>query len=287
MSSSPQAGEPAAEPAAIPATTGGVGAAGRRDSIAVHKRHIKKRHTNNDPKSAAPAATTVERYDGVTPDLAPEPPSTPPPIQTQGYYNDDGGDENNASDDIEENGYDDDLAEAEYQRDLAAMRAITDNGSTKEGMGLPTFSTPEQRLKELLSRLDSFTLFAWSRFDIDKDGNLNAAEFEAFLRHIAQRDDVATEDCQRFLRQMDQSGDGLIQRDELVQFAGACFPVNPHCPDQIAIPLLYSAYLLTLRVPPYTSPVLAFVSVGFRYARGGRRRICLQKLYACLAGCVC
>ena len=90
----------------------------------------------------------------------------------------------------------------------------------------PSTTSPRSshpRREVLLSRLDAYTLFAWSRFDLDKDGNLNAVEFEAFLRHIAQRDDVTTEDCQRFLRQMDQSGDGLIQRDELVQFAGAWF----------------------------------------------------------------
>ncbi len=115
---------------------------------------------------------------------------------------------------------DEDMDEAEYQRDLAAMQAnITGYDENNE----PTFITPEQRREVLLSRLDAYTLFAWSRFDLDKDGNLNAVEFEAFLRHIAQRDDVTTEDCQRFLRQMDQSGDGLIQRDELVQFAGAWF----------------------------------------------------------------
>ena len=38
-------------------------AASRRDSIAVHKKHIKKQHTNNDPRASAPAGMTVERYD--------------------------------------------------------------------------------------------------------------------------------------------------------------------------------------------------------------------------------
>ena len=88
--------------------------------------------------------------------------------------------------------------------------------------------TEEEEQHFLMSRLDMYTMFVWDQYDIDKDGSLDATEFETFLRVITQRGDAITsEDCQRFLRQMDRSGDGKLQRDELVAFAGSGFEMGP------------------------------------------------------------
>ena len=87
--------------------------------------------------------------------------------------------------------------------------------------------TPEEKKAFLLSRLEMYTTFIWDKYDIDKDGSLNASEFETFLRVITQRGEAITsEDCSRFLRQMDRSGDGKLQRDELVEFAGNGFDMG-------------------------------------------------------------
>ena len=87
--------------------------------------------------------------------------------------------------------------------------------------------TPEAQNAYLMSRLDMYTSFVWDKYDLDKDGSLNSSEFETFLKVITQRGDAITsEDCSRFLRQMDRSGDGKLQRDELVSFAGSGFEMG-------------------------------------------------------------
>ena len=113
--------------------------------------------------------------------------------------------------------------EQAFLQELAEMEDY-DDGSQ------PVTKVPEdptERLQLLVSRLDDYTAFAWSKYDLDKDGSLNADEFETFLKDMTQRNDATSEDCQRFLRQMDQSGDGLIQRNELVQFAASGFEMDP------------------------------------------------------------
>jgi Ca2+-binding EF-hand superfamily protein len=99
----------------------------------------------------------------------------------------------------------------------------------------------EEELEELNARLNDrlqyYTIFIWDKYDIDNDGSLNASEFEAFLRVITQRGDAITsEDCQRFLRQINKSGDGKLQRSELVEFASGGFNMvtNPELAKEYA-----------------------------------------------------
>lgn len=121
--------------------------------------------------------------------------------------------------------YDNEIDEDELLMEKELLAELEDF----DDFSKPVTSVPEdpvQRLELLVSRLDDYTSFAWSKYDIDRDGSLNADEFEMLLRDITGRADTTSEDCRRFLRQMDQSGDGLIQREELVQFAASGFEMD-------------------------------------------------------------
>ena len=103
----------------------------------------------------------------------------------------------------------------------------TDDYSNHSSPKQNTEQATAKQQETLLNRLDMYTSFVWDKYDVDKDGSLDATEFETFLRVITQRGDAITsEDCQRFLRQMDRSGDGKLQRDELVAFAGSGFEMG-------------------------------------------------------------
>ena len=118
----------------------------------------------------------------------------------------------------------------------AAASKMEDTKSDDPSSTIPTTTTaapistlsPDEQKERLMTRLNMYTSFVWDKYDVDKDGSLDAKEFETFLRVITQRGDAITsEDCSRFLRQMDRSGDGKLQRDELVQFAGSGFEMDP------------------------------------------------------------
>ena len=67
-------------------------------------------------------------------------------------------------------------------------------------------------------RLSRFVDQLWENVDVDGDGHLNPAEFAGFVRMVCNLDHVVESNCVNFLHYMDTSGNGLIEKNELVEF---------------------------------------------------------------------
>jgi Ca2+-binding EF-hand superfamily protein len=57
----------------------------------------------------------------------------------------------------------------------------------------------------------------WDQFDIDRDGALDGIELNRCFLYLTGRE-IPIADCDRFLQRIDSSGDGKVQKDELVEF---------------------------------------------------------------------
>jgi hypothetical protein len=84
----------------------------------------------------------------------------------------------------------------------------------------------EDEMSVILDRLSYYTQFVWNKYDLDQDGVLSPIEFENFLRAITKDDNIKSEDCVRFLSNLDQNNDGTLQRTELNEFCSMGFEMN-------------------------------------------------------------
>jgi Ca2+-binding EF-hand superfamily protein len=76
---------------------------------------------------------------------------------------------------------------------------------------------PKEVLEARAAGVQNLVKHLWEKYDEDKDDALNAEEFKKMIEGLTQGM-LAEQDCQRFLRRMDTSGDGLIQQDEFCEF---------------------------------------------------------------------
>ena len=58
----------------------------------------------------------------------------------------------------------------------------TDDYSNHSSPKQNTAQATAKQQETLLNRLDMYTSFVWDKYDVDKDGSLDATEFETFLR---------------------------------------------------------------------------------------------------------
>lgn len=76
---------------------------------------------------------------------------------------------------------------------------------------------PEEVLKKRAEAIENLIKVLWEKYDEDKDNALNAKEFKNMIEGVTGGS-LSEKDCQRFLKRMDTSGDGLIQGDEFSEF---------------------------------------------------------------------
>eukprot|EP00944_MAST-04C_sp_MAST-4C-sp1_P007014 g7014.t1 len=76
---------------------------------------------------------------------------------------------------------------------------------------------PEEVLKKRAAAIENLIKVLWEKYDEDKDDALNAKEFKSMIEGVTGGS-LSEKDCQRFLKRMDTSGDGLIQGDEFAEF---------------------------------------------------------------------
>ena len=71
---------------------------------------------------------------------------------------------------------------------------------------------------ELYQQLERFITHLWPSIDTDKDGVLDSIELAIFIRLVTGDATVVAADCERFLQNIDQDGDGKIDQSELLTF---------------------------------------------------------------------
>ena len=60
--------------------------------------------------------------------------------------------------------------------------------------------------------------FVWITYDTDNSGDLDANEAKLLIENISGNTDVDIEEIRSFAQQMDTNGNGLIDRNELINF---------------------------------------------------------------------